>query len=262
MVVIQSIFRVVNCKELQPVVQLSQLTINSVNDVEWLPTYYQVEPVSDDVTTDIEDQTDTEDQVSIISISSEESLTSLSSISEVEPFISSDNSSTLVGSESDLEPFESDMSNSDRTSSETSSESDTDDMPNNAFKIIQNFQQFNSLPQVLNNIILFPQSSENFKFLNQLEPSRSAWTHECNCSFPSESQNIVKFYFQNQICPRMWPKFLMYYQPTMWVDNTSASLLHFLIRNMGLSRFVNKLHFKMKNDPQVEIELFLFKINE
>ena len=43
---------------------------------------------------------DTEDQVSIISISSEESLTSLSSISEVDPFISSH--STLVGSESDF----------------------------------------------------------------------------------------------------------------------------------------------------------------
>ena len=75
MVFVQSISRVVNCKELQPVVQLSQLMINSVNDVEWHPTYYQVEPVSDDV------NTDTEDQVSIISISSEESLTSLSSIS-------------------------------------------------------------------------------------------------------------------------------------------------------------------------------------
>ena len=95
MIVIQSIFRVVNCKELQPVVQLSQLMINSVNDVEWCPTYYQVEPVSDDVNTD--NKTDTEDQVSIISISSEESLTSLSSTSEVDPFISSDSSSTLVG---------------------------------------------------------------------------------------------------------------------------------------------------------------------
>ena len=55
MVVIQSIFRVMNCKELQPVVQLSQLMINSVNDVEWHPTYYQVEPVSDDVNTDTEE---------------------------------------------------------------------------------------------------------------------------------------------------------------------------------------------------------------
>ena len=159
MVVVQSIFRVVNCKELQPVVQLSQLMINSVNDVEWFPTYYQVEPVSDDVNTDIE--TDSEDQVSIISISSEESLTPLSSISEVKPFISSDNSSTLVGSESDLETFESDMSNSDRT--ESSSELGMDDIPNNATEIIQNFH---SLPEVLNNIILFPQSGENFKFLN------------------------------------------------------------------------------------------------
>ena len=108
MVVVQSNFRVVNCKELQPVVQLSQLMINAVNDVEWHPTYYQVEPVSDDVNTD--NKTDTEDQVSIISISSEESLTSLSSISEVKPFISSDNNSTLVGTESDFDQFDSDVS--------------------------------------------------------------------------------------------------------------------------------------------------------
>ena len=52
----------------------------------------------------------------------------------------------------------------------------------------------------------------------------------------------------------------MYYQPTMWIDGASASLLHLLIRNQGLSRFVNKLHFEMKNDPWVEFGLFLFKI--
>ena len=239
----------VNCKELQPVVQLSKLSINSVDDVEWLPTYYQVEPVSNDVNTDMDD-----DQVSIISISSEsseESLTSLStiSISEVEPFVSSDSKSTLVGSESDFDQFESnsDISDSDRT--DTTSESEMDVLPNNASEIIHNFQQYKSLPEVLNNIILYPQSGENFKFLNQLEPSTSLWTHDCNCSFPSESQNIVEFYFQNHICLRMWPKFLMYYQPTMWIDGALASLLHFLIRNPGLSRFVNKLHFEMKNNP-------------
>ena len=165
MVFVQSNFKVVNCKELQPVVQLSQLTINSVNDVECQPTFYQVEPVSD------VDITESDDQASIISISSEESLTSLSSISEVNPFISSENSSILVGSESDLEILESDMSDSDRT--ETSSELDMDDMPSNATEIIQNFQQFNILPEVLNNIILFPQSGEKFNFLNQLEPTTS-----------------------------------------------------------------------------------------
>ena len=242
------------CKELQPVVQLSQLMINSVNDVEWQPTFYQVEPVSD------VDITESDDQASIISISSEESLTSLYSISEVNPFISSENSSTLVGSESDLEILESDMSDSDRT--ETSSELDMDDMPSNATEIIQNFQKFNILPEVLNNIILFPQSGENFNFLNQLEPTMSVWTHDCNCNFPKESQNIVKFFFQNCICPRMWPKFLMFYQPTMWVDNASASLLHFLVRNQGLSRFVNRMHFEMKNHPWVEFGLFVFKITE
>ena len=217
MVVIQSIFRVVNCKELQPILQLYQLMINSVNDVEWQPTYYQIEPVAEDI------NSDTEDQVSIISISSEESLTSLSFISEVNPFISSNSSSTLVGSESDFDQSDSDITISDSERTETASESGMDDMPNNATKIIQNFQQFDSLPEVLNNIILFPQSGENFKFLNQLEPSTSMWTHDCNCSFPIENQNIVKFYFQNCICPRMWPKFLMFYQPTMWVYNTSAS---------------------------------------
>ena len=104
--------------------------INSVNDVEWWHTYYQVEPVVDDV------NSDTEDQVSIISISSEDSLTSLSSISEVNWFISSDSSNTLVGSESDFDQFDSDITISD---SETASESGMDDMPNNATEIIQNF---------------------------------------------------------------------------------------------------------------------------
>ena len=214
MVVVQSIFRVVNCKELQPIVQLSQLTINSVNDVECQHTYYQIQPVTDDVSSDT--KTDTEDQVSIISISSEESLTSLFSFSEVDPFNSSDNSSTLVGSESDFDQFDSDVTISDSERTETASESGMDDMPNNATKIIQKVQQFNSLPEVLNNIILFPQSDENFKFLNQIEPSTSVWTHDCNCSFPTESENIVKFYFQNCICPRMRPKFLMFYCYVMY----------------------------------------------
>ena len=43
--VIQSFYRVVNCKELQPVVQMSKLSINSVEDIEWLPTCYEVEPI-------------------------------------------------------------------------------------------------------------------------------------------------------------------------------------------------------------------------
>ena len=207
MVVVQSIFRVVNCKDLQPIVQLAQLTINSVKDVEWCPTLYQVEPI--DVNTDTE--TDTEDAVSIISISSEESLTSQSSISEVNIFVSSDSSSTLVGSETDFDQFDSDITISDSERTETASELGMDDLPSNATEIIQNFQKFNSLPEVLNNIILFPQSCENFKFLNQLKPSTSIWTHDCNCSFSTENQNIVEFYFQNSICPRMWPKFLMFY---------------------------------------------------
>ena len=113
----------------------------------------------------------------------------MSSISEVDPFISSDSSSTLLASESDFDQFDSDVTISDSERAETASESGMDDMPNNATKIIQNFQQFNSLPEVPNNIILFPQSGENFKSLNQLEPSTSIWTHDCNCSFPTEKQN-------------------------------------------------------------------------
>ena len=139
MFVVQSIFRVVNCKELQPVIQLSELSINSVDDVEWLPTYYQVEQVSNDVYTDTDD-----DKVSIISISgesSEESLTSLStiSISEVEPFISSDGNSTLVGSDSDFDQFESNSDISDLDRTDTASESEMDVLSNNASEIIHNF---------------------------------------------------------------------------------------------------------------------------
>ena len=52
----------------------------------------------------------------------------------------------------------------------------------------------------------------------------------------------------------------MYYQPTIWVENASASLLHFLMRSQGLAKFINKLHFKMKNDPRVDFGIFLFKI--
>ena len=89
-----------------------------------------MEPVSDDVNTD--NKTDTEDQVSIISISSEDSLTSLSSISEVNPFISSDSSNTLVGSESDFDQFDLDITISDSERTETSSESGMDELPNNA----------------------------------------------------------------------------------------------------------------------------------
>ena len=80
-----------NCKKLQPVVQLSKLCINSIEDVEWLPTT-QVEPIQTDSEDDtISDNLD-DNQVSVISISSdstEGSVISMSciSISEVEPFI-------------------------------------------------------------------------------------------------------------------------------------------------------------------------------
>ena len=245
----------VNCKELQPVVQMSKLSINSVEDVEWLPTCCEAEPIMMDSDTELDD-----DQVSVISIlseSSQGSFTSMSSISisGVEPFVSSDSESTQVGSDLDNSNYESNDSETD-----TASESEIDIMPNNATKIIDEFNHFRTLPEVLSNIILFPQSGQNFKFLNQVEPSIYAWTHQCNCKYPSEQDDIVKFYFENMLCPMLRPKYLMYYQPTMWVENVSASLLHFLMRSQSLAKFINKLHFEMKNDPCIDFRIFLFKI--
>ena len=154
---------------MQPVVQMSKLCINSVEDIEWLPTCYQVEPIQTDSDDDtISDEPD-DDQVSVFSISSDssqESVTSMSSISisNVEPFISSDSKNTLVGS--DLDNYDSNDSETD-----TASEPEIDIMPNNATKIIDEFNQFRTLPEVLNNIILYPQSRRIFRFLNQVEPS-------------------------------------------------------------------------------------------
>ena len=142
--------------------QLLKLSINSVEDVEWLPTCYQIEPIMTESDTKIDD-----DQVSIISISSESSqgsVTSMSSISisDVEPFVSSDSENTVA--ESDSDNFEYNLDDSDRT--DTASESEIDLMPNNTAKIIDNFYQYNALPEVLNNIILYPQSGQSFSFLN------------------------------------------------------------------------------------------------
>ena len=193
----------VNCKELQPVIQMSKLSINSVEDIEWLPTCYQVEPIQ----TDSDDDTikPDDDQVSVISILSDSSqgpVTSMSSISisDVEPFISSDGENTLLGS--DLDDFSYD------SETDTASESEIDTMPNNATEIIDKFNQFRTLPEVLNNIILFPQSGQNFEFLNQVEPSICAWTHKCICKYPSEQDNVMKFYFENTLCPMLRPKYL------------------------------------------------------
>ena len=131
----------------------------------------------------------------LISISSESSqssqgsVTSMSSIliSDVEPFISSDSEYTLVGSDADNFDYNSD--DSDKT--DTAIESEIDLMPNNATKIIDKFNHFRTLPEVLNNIILYPQSGQNYKFLIQLEPSIYAWIHQCNCKYPSEQDKIV-----------------------------------------------------------------------
>ena len=178
-------------------------------------------------------------------------------ISDVEPFISSDSENTLVGSDLDEFNYESNDSETD-----TASEPEIDIIPNNATKIIDEFNQFRTLPEVLNNIILCPQSRQNFNFLNQVEPFIYAWIYQCNCKYPSEQDNIVKFYFENTLCPMLRAKYLMYYQPTMWVENASASLLHFLMRSQGLAKFKNKLHFEMKNNPHVDFGIFLFKIAE
>ena len=63
------------------------------------------------------------------------------------------------------------------------------------------------------------------------------------------------------LCPKFRPKYLMYYQPTMWVKNASASLLHFPMRSQSLAKFINKMHFEM-NNPCVDFGVFLFKIAE
>ena len=54
----------------------------------------------------------------------------------------------------------------------------------------------------------------------------------------------------------------MYYQPTIWLGNPSAPMLHFLMRSHGLAKFSHKMFCKIKNDPRVEFGFFLFKLEE
>ena len=111
-------------------------------------------------------------------------------------------------------------------------------------------------------MIIFPKHSNSFNFLYQLEHSICTWEHSCDCEYPTEQDNLVQFYFTHQICPKFRPKFLMYYQPTLWIENPSSQMLHFLIRSQNLARLINHIHYKMKNDPRVTFGLFLFHISE
>ena len=159
----------VNCKKLQPVVELLKLCINAIEDVKWLPTA-QVESISTDSKDDNMSENLDDDQISIISISSdssERSVTSMSCVSvpEVEPFISLDSDNTLVGSEfGDLTDSETD------TSSEIDTEPENDLMPNNATEIIDEFNQFRTLPEVLNNIIYILNPTRISNFSTKLNP--------------------------------------------------------------------------------------------
>ena len=114
-------FRVINCRNLQSVVQMPKLAMDSVDDVKWLPTHsIRISNNEDDTETiatsetsvldnhdkpdDLETKLD-EDQYSMISVSSDlDSFTFMSSIefSEVKPFVSSDEG-TLVGSDVGLD---------------------------------------------------------------------------------------------------------------------------------------------------------------
>ena len=69
----------------------------------------------------------------------------------------------LVGSDFENDDFTDSETD---TSSEIDTEPENDIMPNNATEIIDKFNQFRTLPEVLNNIILYPQSGQSFKFLN------------------------------------------------------------------------------------------------
>ena len=82
----------------------------------------------------------------------------------------------------------------------------------------------------------------------------------CLCQHQTESDNLIEFYLNESICPLMRPKYLMYYQPTIWLGNPSASLLDFLMRSCGLAKFLHKIFYEIKNDPQVEFGLFFFQI--
>ena len=114
----------------------------------------------------------------------------------------------------------------------------------------------------MHNFIIFPQQSAKFQFLYQLDPSICTWDHTCLCQHPSEEDNLIEFYFRESICPRLRPKYLMYYQPAIWLGNPSVSMIHFLMRSCGLAKFLNKMFYKIKNDPQVEFGMFLFKLIE
>ena len=190
-------------------VQLPKLAKDSVHDVEWLPTHHisipevnnedETETIAaseisvldnlenlDDLDTKLDD-----DQYSVISVSSDlGSVTSMSSIefSEVKPFVSSDEG-TLIGSDLDLDheidsnlDTDTDEGSQDvNMSSEPESESDMDFLPNNVLEIIQKFQNYQTLPEVIHKLIIFPQNSSKFQFLYQLDPSICTWNHTCLC---------------------------------------------------------------------------------
>ena len=174
----------------------------TVKDVEWLPISTVTIPSIESDTESDEDQMLTaseldDDQYSIISISSG-SVTSMSSIyfSEVKPFVSSDD--MLVGSdginskiESNIDTDTDEGAQDVNTSSEP--ESDLDELPDNALDIIQNFQHYQTLPEVIHNLIIFPQQSAKFQFLYQLDPLMCTWDHTCLCWHPSEGDNSIKF---------------------------------------------------------------------
>ena len=193
---------------------------------------------------------DDDDSHSVISISSESgSVTSMLSISfsEVEPFVSSDH--TLVGSEiSDCHwQTEKDAWSARNTSNELDLDSEMlENMPSNASKLIENFRHYQTLPEVIHNLIIFSQQNNRFQFLYGLDPSICTWNHIYNCRHQTDSDNLVEFYFRESIYPLLRLKYLMYYQPSLWLDNPPASKLHFVMRTQSLTKFIHKCFIKSK----------------
>ena len=152
-------------------VQMSRLNVDTVTDIEWLPALTVT--ISSMESSDTESDGDEtlmaseldDDQHSILSVSSG-SVTSMYSIdfSEVEPFVSSDD--TLVGSDGINSEIESDFDTDtgtdtvegaqDLENTLSEPESDLDELPGNALDIIQNFQHYQTLPEVIHNFIIFP----------------------------------------------------------------------------------------------------------
>ena len=121
---------------------------------------------------------------------------------------------------------------------------------------IVNFVQSGKLPSMVRDIRLFPDDHDFHQHLNSLSYRPLQGHGDCRCTLPNiDTKNILSHYFVHEPCLRLWPYRLFDSEGLLWLE--SFRLRH-LLESPDLVAFIKRTTFDVRFSQHIQSGGVLF----